>query len=78
MLGQKETVNRLAKANKYGHVSRVDSDDVVRRESDFKMVGKRAQERPKITWKRRLKKQIQKLGVEEDTVDRAKRRHVVR
>ena len=56
MLGLKETVVQMAKANGvrcYGHVLRRDDGHVLRKALEFKVKGKRKQGRPKKTRKRK-------------------------
>ena len=74
MLGLKETVNGLAKANVvrwYGHVLRRDSDSVLRVALDLEVSGKRKQGRPKKTWKKQVEEETAKVGLKiEDALDR--------
>ena len=53
MLGLKETVVQMAKANGvrwYGHVLRRDDGHVLRKALEFEVKGKRKRGRPKKTW----------------------------
>ena len=61
MSRMKETIDRLATANGvrwYGHVLRRDDDSVLRVALNLEVTGKRKQERPKKTWKRRQKRLV--------------------
>ena len=52
MLGLKETIDRLATANRvrwYGHVLRRDNDSVLRVALDLEVSGKKKREQPKKT-----------------------------
>ena len=54
MLGWKETVVQMAKANEvrwYGHVLRRDDGHVLRKALEFEVKGKRRRERPRKKWK---------------------------
>ena len=54
LLGLKDTLDGLARASgerRYGHVLRMDNDDVLRRALDFEVAGKRGRGRPNMTWK---------------------------
>ena len=54
MLGLKETVVQMAKANRarwYGHVLRRDDRHVLRKALEFEVKGKRKRGRSKKTWK---------------------------
>ena len=58
MLGLRETIDQLAMANSvrwYGHVLRRDDDHFLRRSLDLELEGQRKKERPKRTWKSRLR-----------------------
>ena len=59
MLGLKETVVQMAKANGvrwYGHV--------LRKELEFEVKGKRKRGRPKKTWKTQVEKESKSVGLE--------------
>ena len=59
MLGLKETVVQMAKANGvtwYGHVLRRDHGHVLRKALEFEVKGKRKRGRPKKTWKTQVEK----------------------
>ena len=81
MLGLKETVVQMAKANGvrwYGHVLRRDDGDVLRKALEFKVKGKRKRGRPKKTWKMQVEKESKSVGLEEkDAMNRARWRVVV-
>ena len=52
MLGSKDALNELARANGvqlYGHVLRRDSSDILRRALDFEVAGRRGGGRPNMT-----------------------------
>ena len=60
MLGWKETVVQMAKANGvswYGHVLRRDDGHVLRKALEFEMKGKRKRGRPRKTWKTQVNKE---------------------
>ena len=77
MLGLKETVVQMAKANGvrwYGHVLRRDDGHVLRKALEFKVKGKRKQGRPKKTWKTQVEKESKSVGLEKkDGMNRVKR-----
>ena len=61
MLGLKETVVQMAKANGvrwYGHV--------LRKALEFQVKGKRKRGRPKKTWKTQVKKESKSVGLEKE------------
>ena len=76
MLGLKDTLNGLARASGvrwYGHVLRLDNDDVLRRVLDFKVAGRRGRGRPNMTWKRQVEEHIDQIELKkEDAIDRTK------
>ena len=60
MLGLKETVVQMAKANGvrwYGHVLRRDDDHVLRKALEFEVKGKRKRGRPRKTWRSQVEKE---------------------
>ena len=75
MLGLKETVVQMAKANGirwYGHVLRRDDGQVLRKALEFEVKGKRKRGRPKKRWKMQVEKS-KSVGLEkEDAMNRAK------
>ena len=82
MLGLKETVVQMAKANEvrwYGHVLRRDDGHVLRKALEFKVKGKRKRGRPKKTWKMQVEKESKSFGLEKkDSMNRARWRVGVR
>ena len=67
MLGLKETVVQMAKANGvrwYGHVLRRDDGHVLRKAIEFEVKGKRKQGPPKKTWKTQVEKESKSVGLE--------------
>ena len=81
LVGVKNTLDGLVRASGvrwYGHISRRDSDEVLRRALVFKVVGKRERGRPNMTWKRQVEEHINKIGLnKKDTEDRTKWRNGV-
>ena len=66
MLGLKETLDRMAKANGvrwYGHVLRRDDDNILKRAVMLEVNGKRKRERPKLTWRRQVEESVKKVGL---------------
>ena len=58
MLGLKETLDRMAKANGvrwYGHVIRRDDDNILKKAMMLEVNGKRKRGRPKMTWRKQVK-----------------------
>ena len=76
MLGLKETVVQMAKANGvrwYGHVLRRDDDHVLRKALEFEVKGKRKRGRPRKTWRSQVEKESRSVGlVKEDAMNRAR------
>ena len=76
MLGLKETVVQMAKANGvrwYGHVLRRDDGHVLRKVLEFEVKGKRKRGRPKKTWKTQVEKESKSIGLEKkDAMNRAR------
>ena len=67
MLGLKETVVQMAKANGvrwYGHVLRSDDGHVMTKLLELEVKGKRKRERPKKTWKMQVEKESKSVGLE--------------
>ena len=57
MLGSKETLDKMVKANGvrwYGHVIRRNDDNILKKAMMMEMNGTRKQGRPKITWRRKV------------------------
>ena len=75
MLGLKETVVQMAKANGVrwnGHVLRRDGH-ILRKALEFKVKGKRKRGQPKKMWKTQVEKESKSVGLEkEDTLNRAR------
>ena len=66
MLGLKETLDRMAKANgvrRYGHVIRRDDDNTLKKTMMMEVNGKRKRRRPKLTWRRQVEKSVKKVGL---------------
>ena len=82
MLGLKETIDRLATANKIrwcGHVLRRDDDSVLRVALDLEVSCKRKRGRPKKTWKKQVEEETKNIGLKnEDALRRNKWRDGVR
>ena len=82
MLGLKESVDQLAKANGvrwYGHVLRRDGDHALRKALEFNVNEPRKRGRLKKTWKRQVEEEIRKVGLRrEDAPNRARWRDGVR
>ena len=82
MLGIEVSVEQLAKANGvrwYGHVLRRDGDHALRRALEFQVNGARKRGRPKMTWKRQVEEETQKVGLrKEDASNRVRWREGVR
>ena len=77
MLGLKETVVQMAKANGvrwYGHVLRKDDGHVLRKDDghvlrivlEFEVKGKRKRGRPKKMWKIQVEKESKSVGLEKE------------
>ena len=79
MLGLKETVVQMAKANGvrwYGHVLRRDDGHVLRKALEFEVRGKRKRGQPKKTWKMQVENSV---GLEKkDAMNQARWRVEVR
>ena len=82
MLGLKETVVQMAKANGvrwYGHVLRRDDGHILRKALEFEVRDKRKPGRPKKTWKMQVEKESKSVGLEKkDTMNRVRSRVGVR
>ena len=76
MLGLKETVIQMAKANGvrwFGHVLRRGDGHVLREALEFEVKGKRKQGQPKKTRKMQVEKNSKRVGLEkEDDLNRAR------
>ena len=71
MLGLKETLDRMVKANGvrwYGHVIRRDDDYMLKNTMMMEVNGKRKRGRPKLTRRRQVEESVKKVGlkIEED------------
>ena len=75
MLGLRETVVQMAKANGvrwYGHVLMRNDDHVMRKALEFVVKGKRKGGRPRKTWKSQVEKESESVGLKkEDAINRA-------
>ena len=82
MLGLKETLDRMAKANGvrwYGHVIRRDDDNILKKAIMFKVNKQRKREWSKVTWRRQVEESVKKFRLKiEETVDRTRWREGVR
>ena len=64
MLGLKETLDRMAKANGvrwYGHVIKRGDDNILKKAMMIEANGKRKRGRPKMTW-RQVEESVKKVG----------------
>ena len=82
MLGLKETLDRMAKANGirwYGHVIRRDDDNILKKPIMLKVNGKRKRGRQKVTWRKQVKESVQEVGLKiEEAADRMRWKEGVR
>ena len=82
MLGLKETLDRMAKANRvrwYGHVIRRDDNNILKKAMMMEVNGKRKRGRPKLTWRRQVEESVKKVGLKiEEAGDRTRWREGVR
>ena len=82
MLGLKETLDRMAKANGvrwYEHVIRRDDNNIRKKAMMLEVNGKRKRGRPKITWRRQVEESEEKVGLKiEEAADRTRWREGVR
>ena len=82
MLGLKETLDRMAKANGvrwYGHVIRRDGDNILKKAMMLKVNGKRKRGRPKMTWRKQVEESAKEVGLKiEEAADRTRCREGVR
>ena len=65
MLGFRQTLDRMAKANGvrwYGHVIRGDDDNILRKTMMLEVNGKRKQGRPKMTRRRQVEESVKEVG----------------
>ena len=66
MLGLKETLDRMAKANGvrwYGHVTGRDNDNIMKKEMMMEVNRKRKRGRPKLTWRGQVEESVKKVGL---------------
>ena len=81
MLGLKETLDKMAKANGvrwYGHVVRRDDESILKKAMMFEVNGPRKRGRPKQTWNKQVEENIKKIGLRvEEATDRARWREGV-
>ena len=69
MVGLKETIDKLAKANGvcwYGHVLRREEDDILRKALCFKVEGQRRRRLPRKAWKNHVGDDIRKIGLKKE------------
>ena len=82
MLGLKETLDRMAKANGvtwYGHVIKRDDDNILKKAMMIEVNGKRKRGWPKLTWRRQMEESVKKVGLEiEEAGDQMRWREGVR
>ena len=82
MLGLKEKLDRMAKANGvrwYAHLIRRDDDNILKKSMMLEMNGQRKRGRPKTTWRRQVKKSVKNVGLKiDEAADRTRWREGVR
>ena len=82
MLGLKETLNRMAKANgvrSYGHVIRRNDDNTLKKGMMLEVNGQQKRGRPKMTWRRQVEESVNKVGLKiEEAAYRTRWREGVR
>ena len=82
MLGLKETLDRIAKANGvrwYGYVIRGDDNNIVKKAMMLEVNGKRKQGRPKMTRRKQVEESVEKVGLKiEEAADRTRWREDAR
>ena len=82
MLGLKETLDRMAKANGvrwYGHVIRRYEDNTLKKAMILEVNGKRKRGRPKMAWRRQVEESMKEVGLKiEEAADRTRWREGVR
>ena len=82
MLGLKETLDGMAKANGlrwYGHVIRRNNNNILKKAMILEVNGKRKRGRPKMTWRRQVEESVEKVGLKvEEAADRTRWREGVR
>ena len=68
MLGLKETLDKMTKANGvrwYGHVVRRDDNNVLKKALMLEVNGQRKRRRPKQTWRRQVEESSRRIEMEE-------------
>ena len=82
MLGLKEKLDRMAKANGvrwYGHVITRDDDNVLKKARMMEVNGKRKRGQPKMTWSRQVEDSVKKVELKiEEAADQTRWREGVR
>ena len=82
MLGLKETLDRMAKANGvrwYGHVIGRNDDNTLKKVMMMEVNGKKKRGRPKLTWRRQVEESVKKVELKiEEAGDRTRWREGVR
>ena len=77
-----ETLHRMAMANGvrwYGHVIRMNDDNVLKKAMMMEVNGKRKRGRPKLTWRRQVEESVKKVGLKiEEAADRTRWKEGVR
>ena len=81
MLGLKETLDRMAKANGvrwYRHEIRRDDDNILKKAMMLEVIGKRKRGRPKMTCRRQVEESVKKVELKiEEAADRKRWREDV-
>ena len=76
MLGLKETLNKMAKANGirwYGHAIRRDDDNILKKAMMLEVNGQRKRGQPTLTWRRQVEESVKKVGLKtEEAADRTR------
>ena len=82
MLGLKETLDRMAKANGvrwYGHVIRRDDDNILKKPMMLEVNGKQKRGRSKLIWRRQVEESVKKVELKiKEAGDQTRRREGVR
>ena len=71
MLGLKEMLDRMAKANRvrwYGHVIRRNDGNILKKAMLMEVNGKRKRGRLKLTWRRQVQESVKKVGLKIEEV----------
>ena len=81
MLGLREAADKLAMANDvrwYDHVLRRSEEDVLMKEMEHEVDGKRKQGRPRMKWREQVEENMRRIGLrKEDAADRCRWREGV-